>query len=34
MLALFIMALVLAIRHKDNIHRLFNGTEPKLGGKK
>lgn len=32
--ALFIMALILAIRHKDNINRLLQGTEPKLGAKK
>jgi acyl phosphate:glycerol-3-phosphate acyltransferase len=34
MLAIFIMALILAIRHKDNINRLLQGTEPKLGAKK
>lgn len=33
-LALFFMALILAIRHKDNINRLLAGTEPKLGAKK
>ncbi len=32
--ALFFMALVLAVRHKDNINRLLQGTEPKLGAKK
>jgi acyl phosphate:glycerol-3-phosphate acyltransferase len=32
--AIFIMALILAIRHKDNINRLLQGTEPKLGAKK
>ncbi len=32
--AIFIMALVLAIRHKDNINRLLAGKEPKLGAKK
>jgi acyl phosphate:glycerol-3-phosphate acyltransferase len=34
MFSLFIMALILAIRHKDNINRLLQGTEPKLGQKK
>lgn len=34
MLAIFIMALVLAVRHKDNINRLLQGVEPKLGAKK
>jgi acyl phosphate:glycerol-3-phosphate acyltransferase len=34
MFAIFIMALILAIRHKDNINRLLQGTEPKLGAKK
>ena len=34
MFAIFIMALILAIRHKDNINRLLAGTEPKLGAKK
>jgi acyl phosphate:glycerol-3-phosphate acyltransferase len=34
MFSLFIMALILAIRHKDNINRLLQGTEPKLGAKK
>lgn len=34
MFSIFIMALILAIRHKDNIHRLLQGTEPKLGAKK
>ena len=34
MFAIFIMALILAIRHKDNINRLAQGTEPKLGAKK
>lgn len=34
MLALFVMALILAIRHKDNINRLLAGKEPKLGAKK
>lgn len=34
MLSLFVMALILAIRHKDNINRLLEGKEPKLGEKK
>jgi acyl phosphate:glycerol-3-phosphate acyltransferase len=34
MAALFVMALILAIRHKDNINRLLQGTEPQLGAKK
>jgi acyl phosphate:glycerol-3-phosphate acyltransferase len=34
LLAIFLMALVLAVRHKDNINRLLQGTEPKLGAKK
>ena len=34
MFSIFIMALILAIRHKDNINRLLSGTEPKLGVKK
>jgi glycerol-3-phosphate acyltransferase PlsY len=34
MFAIFIMALILAVRHKDNINRLLQGTEPKLGAKK
>ncbi len=34
MFSIFIMALILAIRHKDNINRLAQGTEPKLGAKK
>jgi acyl phosphate:glycerol-3-phosphate acyltransferase len=34
MFAIFLMALMLAIRHKDNINRLLQGTEPKLGAKK
>jgi acyl phosphate:glycerol-3-phosphate acyltransferase len=34
MFAIFVMALVLAVRHKDNINRLLQGTEPKLGAKK
>lgn len=32
--SIFVMALVLAVRHKDNINRLLAGTEPKLGAKK
>jgi acyl phosphate:glycerol-3-phosphate acyltransferase len=34
MLSIFIMALILAIRHKQNISRLLAGTEPKIGGRK
>jgi acyl phosphate:glycerol-3-phosphate acyltransferase len=34
MFSIFIMALILAVRHKDNINRLLQGTEPKLGAKK
>ncbi len=32
--SIFIMALILAVRHKDNINRLLAGKEPKLGEKK
>lgn len=34
MLAIFVMAVVLAIRHRENINRLLAGTESKLGQKK
>ncbi len=34
MFSIFIMALILAYRHKDNMKRLVDGTEPKLGAKK
>jgi acyl phosphate:glycerol-3-phosphate acyltransferase len=34
MFAMFIMAVLLAIRHRDNINRLLAGTESKLGQKK
>jgi acyl phosphate:glycerol-3-phosphate acyltransferase len=34
MAAIFVIALVLIIRHKDNINRLLQGSEPKLGAKK
>jgi acyl phosphate:glycerol-3-phosphate acyltransferase len=34
MFAIFIMAMILAVRHKDNINRLLQGAEPKLGAKK
>jgi acyl phosphate:glycerol-3-phosphate acyltransferase len=34
MFAIFIMAVLLAIRHRDNINRLLAGTESKLGQKK
>ncbi len=32
--SIFIMALILAFRHKENINRLLVGKEPKLGEKK
>ena len=32
--ALFAMALLLAYRHRENINRLLQGKESKLGGKK
>lgn len=32
--SLFFIALVLAVRHKDNINRLLQGKEPRLGEKK
>jgi acyl phosphate:glycerol-3-phosphate acyltransferase len=34
MLAIFVMAVILAIRHRENINRLLAGTESKLGQKK
>jgi glycerol-3-phosphate acyltransferase PlsY len=34
LLALFVMALLLAVRHRDNINRLLQGNESKLGTKK
>jgi acyl phosphate:glycerol-3-phosphate acyltransferase len=34
MFSLLVMAVILAVRHKDNINRLLSGTEPKLGQKK
>jgi acyl phosphate:glycerol-3-phosphate acyltransferase len=34
LVSFFFIALVLAVRHKDNINRLLQGTEPKLGAKK
>ncbi len=34
LLALFVMALLLAYRHRENIERLLQGTESRLGGKK
>ena len=33
MLAIFIMAVMLAIRHRENINRMLAGTESKLGQK-
>jgi acyl phosphate:glycerol-3-phosphate acyltransferase len=33
-LAIFVMAVLLAIRHRENINRLLAGTESKLGQKK
>ena len=32
LLAIFLIALLLAYRHRENIERLFKGTESKLGG--
>ena len=29
----FVMSIIVLMRHKDNILRLFRGTEPKVGGK-
>jgi acyl phosphate:glycerol-3-phosphate acyltransferase len=34
LVSFFVMALILAVRHKDNINRLLQGKEPKLGAKK
>jgi glycerol-3-phosphate acyltransferase PlsY len=34
LLALFLMALLMAVRHRENINRLLAGTESKLGQKK
>ena len=34
MLAIFVMAVILAIRHRENINRLLAGSESKLGLKK
>jgi acyl phosphate:glycerol-3-phosphate acyltransferase len=35
LLAIFMMGLLLVVRHKDNINKLVKGTESKLGsGKK
>ncbi len=34
LLALFVMALLLAVRHRDNINRLLQGNESRLGTKK
>jgi acyl phosphate:glycerol-3-phosphate acyltransferase len=34
MLVIFVMAVILAIRHRENINRLLAGTESKLGQKK
>jgi acyl phosphate:glycerol-3-phosphate acyltransferase len=34
MASIFVMALILAIRHRENINRLLEGKEPKLGEKK
>ncbi len=33
LLAIFIMALLLAYRHRENINRLLKGTESRLGGR-
>jgi glycerol-3-phosphate acyltransferase PlsY len=34
LLALFVMALLLAVRHRENINRLLQGNESRLGTKK
>lgn len=34
LLAIFMMSLLLVVRHRDNINKLVQGTESKLGGKK
>ena len=34
LLALFVMALLLTVRHRENINRLLQGNESKLGAKK
>jgi acyl phosphate:glycerol-3-phosphate acyltransferase len=34
LLAIFVMSVILAIRHRENINRLLAGTESKLGGSK
>jgi len=34
LLALFVMALLLVVRHRENINRLLQGNESKLGAKK
>jgi acyl phosphate:glycerol-3-phosphate acyltransferase len=33
-MALFVMALLLAWRHRENINRLLKGTESKIGGRR
>ncbi len=33
LLAIFVMAVVLTLRHKDNLNRLLKGTESRLSGK-
>ncbi len=34
LLAIFVMGMLLAVRHRENINRLLQGTESKLGGGK
>lgn len=34
LLAVFVMAVLLTIRHRENINRMFKGTESRLGAKK
>ena len=33
-MGIFIAVYVVLVRHRDNIKRLLNGTEPKIGSKK
>jgi acyl phosphate:glycerol-3-phosphate acyltransferase len=34
LLAIFVMAVLLTIRHRENINRMLKGTESRLGAKK
>jgi acyl phosphate:glycerol-3-phosphate acyltransferase len=34
LLAIFVMAVLLTIRHRENINRMLKGTESRLGTKK